>query len=65
MSYGRVNGESRYSANYTHWFPISVHKCHSSDLIFKSNHGNPSSGELYNSPQSAQPFSEAAFGAAL
>ena len=34
---------------------ISVHKCHSSDLIFKNNHGNSSSGELYYSPQSGQP----------
>ena len=51
MSFGRANDESRYSANYTHWFVISVHKCHSSDLIFK----NPSSGELSYSPQSGQP----------
>ena len=55
ISYGRANDEPRYSANYTHWFAISLHKCHSSDLIFKNNHGNPSSGELYCSPQSSQP----------
>ena len=30
------------------------HKCHSSDLIFKNNHGNPSSGELYYNTQSGQ-----------
>ena len=55
ISYDRSNDEPRYSANYAHWFVISVHKCHSSDLIFKNNHGNPSSGELYNSLQSGQP----------
>ena len=55
ISYGRVNDEPRYSANYTHWFAISLHKCHSSDLVFKNNHGNPSSGELYYSPWSGQP----------
>ena len=25
----------RYAVNYTHRIAISVHKCHSSDLIFK------------------------------
>ena len=54
ISYGRANDEPRYSANYTHWFAISLHKCHSSDLIFKNNHGNPSSGELYYNTQSGQ-----------
>ena len=54
ISYGRANDEPRYSANYTHWFAISLHKCHSSDLIFKNNHGNPSSGELYYSHRSGQ-----------
>ena len=54
ISYDRSNDEPRYSANYAHWFVISVHKCHSSDLIFKNNHGNSSSGELYYSPQSGQ-----------
>ena len=54
ISYDRSNDEPRYSANYAHWFVISVHKCHSSDLIFKNNHGNPSSGELYYNTQSSQ-----------
>ena len=31
------------------------HKCHLSDLIFKNNHGNQSSGELYYSHRSGQP----------
>ena len=35
-------------------FAISLRKCHSSDLIFKNNHGNPSPGELYYSTQSGQ-----------
>ena len=55
MSFGRANDESRYSANYTHWLVISLHECHSSDLTFKNNHGNPSSEELYYSPKSGQP----------
>ena len=33
----------------------SRHKCHSSDLILKNNHGNPNSGELYYSHRSGQP----------
>ena len=52
ISYGRANDEPRYSANYTHWFAISLHKCHLSDLIFKNNHG--SSEELYYSHRSGQ-----------
>ena len=55
ISYGRANDEPRYSANYTHKFAISVYKCHSSDLIFENNHGNPNWGELYYSLQSGQP----------
>ena len=56
ISYGRANDEPRFSANYTHWFAISLHKYHSSDLIFKNNHGDPSSGELCYSPRSVQPI---------
>ena len=33
----------------------SRHKCHSSDLILKNNHGNPNSGELYYSHRNGQP----------
>ena len=46
ISYGRANDEPHYSANYTHWFTISLHKRHSSDLIFKNNHGSRNFAKL-------------------